>query len=369
MNVTAPITSLGGVPGVHKDNPDARFFGFVFDEGSQLSEAPAMQAALVAAFVPLLRPAAYASQILQGDRRPSRGGLDDAPTQDVVVVPPSAKLFAGELAQMPLRALGAFALEGPLQLERSCFQVSPPPLAQELVVAGDGRTLDAEIHADHICGRLDLWRGHVHHNVQPEPPFAVDEVCGRSGVSQVFCGTGRRIEQDGEPARDRGHVDGGSLPAQPIGVVVVPGGAQLGLGLADLLAFVLQSNRRRQGFGRFDPGLNNQVRDKTGLRVFEASVSALVEFDAVFLPVLPARFADGVEAVRETNQSTEQGLFLFQRGAQQESNGSVHALNLTHIRRRISVSRLSYCAKRFVQLVSDAPIPLPAEAGSPLGDS
>lgn len=97
---------------------------------------------------------------------------------------------------------------------------------------------------------------------------------------------------------------------------------------APRLVPIAQSGQRRfDGLGRFDAGLDMQIRDQFGIRGFEWVVRRVVEADAVFLTVLPAVGAGGIEDGGELLKCFRQHGRLFSRRTKQQANGSVHLLS------------------------------------------
>ena len=63
-----------------------------------------------------------------------------------------------ELPQMPFGTLRALLLQCADVLEVAPFDRLPALLAQEVVVRGDRRVIQAQIDTDHLIGRLHLGR-------------------------------------------------------------------------------------------------------------------------------------------------------------------------------------------------------------------
>src|SRR5690349_12993995 len=93
----------------------------------------------------------------------------------VIIAPP--KLFARELAQMTLRAPGAFSLQLSLDAEGASILLFPPTLTQEVMIRGDCGPIQTEIHRNNLVGGFNVFDRNGHHDMQRIASFAVTQIC------------------------------------------------------------------------------------------------------------------------------------------------------------------------------------------------
>src|SRR5260221_34179 len=83
---------------------------------------------------------------------PSGWGLDEAFTEDVIMVFALPQPLPCELAQVPFSRFGATLLKFSLKTKKAAFLFFPAPLSQEGAITGDCRVSQAQIDARDLIG-------------------------------------------------------------------------------------------------------------------------------------------------------------------------------------------------------------------------
>lgn len=341
VNMTTAGAGFGGVTRVNIDHADSLLLGFVLDEASELSKAPGVKASGLLSLA-LFDSLSNVGQVLQNDRPSRSGSRDNLFAKDVILVPPSPKLFAGEPLQVAFGALCAFGLESTLKPEGTRFHFFPVPLTQEAIVGGDGGAGDSQVYPDNIGRRSNPGSGpgqalgsrDIDHDMKPKLPFAGDEVCGAGPALDLIQGLGACIlegilgdlEGDDQTAICRGEVDLTGFPVDPEGVQVVPDGAAKAFGLTHLPAFTFQSESGSDSLRGLDSGLDHQVRDQIGVSLSKLIVGRLVQTYPVALSCLPTHGTDVIEAGSKLLHRLHERAGLLWGWFQEKAYCSVHAV-------------------------------------------
>lgn len=325
VNMTTAGASLGGVARVNRGHANSSLFSLVLHEGSQLSEAPGVQATrlLPLALFDLL---ANIGQVLQDNRSSGSGGLNNLFTENVVLISPSPKLFARESLQVSARRSGVFDLELALEPEGFGLQLLPARFSQEAVVGGNGGTGNPQVHPDNIGRRGNLGGGNIDHHMQPEFPLAGDEVGGAGLETCILESVLGDLKGNDQPTGYRGEIDFSRAPIDPEGMQVVADRAVKALGLTHLPAFTFQSKSRADGLRSFHPGLNRQIRRQIRVSFSKIVVSRFVQTYPVALSGLPAHCANVIEAAGKLLHCLHERAGLFWSWFQEKANRSIHAV-------------------------------------------
>jgi len=322
---TAAGTHLRGVTRIDADYPAPIGLRLVSQEEPEPGEAPGMQAA--ARFpASLLRARPDVRQILHDDHGAGLNGIDDTPAQNVVAVAPEAVDLPGQFAEVPLGRAGAFALETATQPEVPVFDPLPTPFPKEAVVGADGWARKAHVHSHDRSGGTELDIRKCHYDMEPEPPFAADQVRAVEADSLIQHPLGVGIHGKGNlnPARYCGESDKALSRLQCVGAGVIADRPQGGAGTGSLATLLLAGNHGFQRFRRLHPGRNHQLCWKMGESLSEDAVGGVVQPGTVLLPLRPAISRDGVEAFSVLTKRLQEHVRLLRRWIQPKPDRSLH---------------------------------------------
>lgn len=331
-DVPTATTRLRGKPGIGQGHRTAALLCLVHHKTLELGERPAMNAALCLRLVPAFDSAPDASQILQHDGATRSSRFDNLLRQDVVGVSAEPGLLVTHLPQMPLRALGATTLEGTTQFEVPSLGRFPRLLAEKEIGAGDGRLCQSEINADDGIDRRDHRGGHRHHDMQPPSTITLDQV-GSVYREPGIPGTIRRnVEPDCHAAASSRKAYRPAFPIHLVGVQVIAGRADAGLGYADLPSLGLQRSCGAKRLSRLHTRLVNQIAYKRRVRGFDLVVDQIMQLRRVHDTSGPSEPSSLIEGRGEHYCCIGQGHCLRRARAHLESNSTLHRDIIPYLR-------------------------------------
>ena len=328
-NVPAEATGLRGIPRINRRHRTTSTLSLIPYEGANLSKRPRMQASCLHT-VPLLDSRANVGQILQHNRPARRRSGDNLLTEYVITIPSKAGLLAPDAVQMPLGALGAFGLEGALQLEEAGFPVAPPLLPQEAIVRRDGGLVEAQIDTDNLGRRSNLGSGQRHDDVQPPVVVTPEQIGSSNGVPGVALGVGGQPEAHRLPITRGAQPHGAGLPVYPEGVDVVAWWAGQGVGLSRFAPLPLAGESTLDCLCRLDAGLDVQIADQLRVLGFEWVVTGVVQGDPIPLLMLPPIGTDRVEHGGKLGCRVRQGGRLSGRRLQPDAHRALHRTRIPY---------------------------------------
>jgi len=329
--MAATGTSLGCVTRVDTQNLHPLGFRLVGEKHPELGEAPGVQAA--ARFpTPLPGAGADVHQVLHHNYGAGLDGIDDTPTQHMVAVAPEAVDLPGQLAEVPLGRAGAFALEAATEPEVPALDLLPAAFAKESVVGTDSRARKAQVHPNDISRRLELHVGDGDDDMQPEPPFAVDQVGAVEADGLVQNALGVRVngERHLETPTDRGQAHGALLWLDGIRAGVVADRDKRSARTGGFLPLLSADQSGLHGFRRPHARGNHQLRGEVGEPLAQTVVRGVVQPDAVLLRMHPAVGAHGVEAFGVLAEGFQERVRLLGSWVQLETGSSLHVHIVSH---------------------------------------
>jgi hypothetical protein len=253
------------------------------------------------------------SKILHDNHSTGLDGIDDTPTQNVVAVAPETVDLPGQLAEMPLGRAGAFALEAATEPEVPAFDLLPTPFSEESVVGTDSWTGNTQVHTNDIAGWSELYIRKCNGNMQPEPPFAVDQVSAVKTYGLIQDTLGMRIDSEWnfEPSHYRCKAYITICDTECVGTTIVPNRAQKASRLRYFYAAPCTGKCTiKRLAGTFPSGYHKLGRERWELPT-QGVVGSIVESNTVPFPVLPAISAHGIETLRVLADSFQEGVPLF----------------------------------------------------------
>lgn len=167
----------------------------------------------------------------------------------MVAVATKARLVVAQTFEVAFGASAALLLQRSSEVKQPPLDRLPRLLAQEPIVAGNGRAGQAQVHADNLFGGRDLHFGHGDDHVQPPAVLALDQISGIDRTEGVALGIGGQSKADGQTLVDRAHLHRAVVPIDAEGMQVVArragGRVRLTDLAADLLAPVLPAKIQR----------------------------------------------------------------------------------------------------------------------------
>lgn len=301
-----PATRLRGVPRVNLDHGDPLRLRLVLYKAVELRKAPPVQPSFVLGL--LVRASAHlgglsdSGEVFQHDGTARGGVLDDAFREDVIVIFAAPKLLARQLAQVSLSASGAFGLQLSTEAEGAAVLLFPPLLAEELASAGDGGTVESQVHTDDLRGWLDSGFRDGDNEMEGKTPLAVTQVCATGLVSGVLLEVLRDNERQFDTPCTRGKASRVGLPLDPGRTGIIADTGQCALRTAyrlerrrlfalllrlrypsgiRLLLLAFPGERTLHSLRRFDAGSAHQLRRQVGILSTQGIVRPFVQLHPV----------------------------------------------------------------------------------------
>ena len=277
LRMPAGRATLRGMSGINPSHRTAPFFGFVLDEGLQLSERPAMQTTSRLRFPSGFGSLTNIDQVFKHDYRARFSAVDDGFAQDMVAITTKPLLFASNLSQFPFSTFRPLGLQVPSQLKAFGFDIFPRAFSMKTVITGNCRVRQSEIHPEKLPCRVHHRRWHRDHDMQPPFILAKDKVCRVNSISSVSFSMDRNLETNGLSSTGCRHPYCARGPVNFIGVLVVTRWTEMRRRLRNLPTLLLQGEGTPQRFSRLDAGLINQVAHKCRMSSLDGIIRFVVK--------------------------------------------------------------------------------------------
>src|SRR6266508_507071 len=295
----AAATCLRGMPGVNPSHRTTPFLGLVRDKALELGERPGVHSALGGRAPLGLHPLTNVLEVFQNDRPAWLDGLNDLLGEHMIAVVAEAPLSVAYTFEMSFRAARAFLLQRSLEMKQSAFDCLPALLTQETVVRRDSRARDAQIDADNLIGRRNVWSKNRDDDVQPPPAITLNQIGGIGRIARILGAVIGNMKTDRLSPADERHPHRAALPIHAVGMQVVTRWAGLRVRPRDLPTRFLERKRAFHRFGRLDARLHVQIAHEGRILSLERVVQRAMQFDTIFLVLLPAVGTHGVEHRRK----------------------------------------------------------------------
>jgi hypothetical protein len=328
--MAATRTGLRRVAGVNSHHLATLGLRLVGQKLPKPGETPRVQAASGCLTTPLCA-AADMSKVLHNNHSTGLDGIDDTPTQNVVAVAPETVDLPGQLAEMPLGRAGAFALETATEPEVPAFDLLPATFSKEPIVGTDGWAGNPQVHTSNIARwpKLYIWKRDG--NMQPEPPFAVDQVSAVKTYSLIQDTSGMWSDSkwNFEPSCHRCKAYITVCNTKCVGTGVVPNWTQTASWLRYLSAALCAGKCITKRLAGTFPSGDHKLGRECWELLTQGVVGSMVKSDTVPLPALPAISAHGVETLRVLAESFQEGIPLFGIRSQLNPDCPTHCLYAT----------------------------------------
>lgn len=291
--MTASGTHLRSVARVDKDCSNTSGFSFVADERPQLRKAPAVQSTTL--FLSPFHAVANIGQIFHDDGSTRQNRINDAAGKNMIAIATKTSLLATEDLQSTFGRFGPFGLTLPFLPKDASFDIFPTSFAKKFPFAGDCRSVDAKINTN--CHRVLNNNGgrRFNDNMQKESSISVNKI----GRANIACNSqkehGGKMKRNGHFSRCRRKPNGCSLPIHFKSVDVVSRRASRRMRAERFTPLFSSRECGLDGFCGFDTSLNMEITHKIGKRIFESSVSQMMQPNAVFFIGFPCGIANSVE--------------------------------------------------------------------------
>ena len=311
MLIATFATRLRGVTRVNSLDANPTFLRLVDGEIIQLRKGPAMQTTpgIVLRGSTYLRGFPNVGQVLEDNRCSGLGVLYYSLTQYVVCVPVESGLLFAQLFQVFLGRLGSVGLQFPTYAEVATVNLFPMFAPQELTFRGDCGSIQTQVNSNDLSSFRNNGFRHINNHMQPELPFAVNQVGSGNLVACVLLTEMRHRKGEGQTTSTTRETNLLSLPVERVGFLIVADWTGCGVRalhrcegrrrlasferlchLLGITLFVLLLPRKStlQGFGGLDTGLNEQITDQSWASRFGLIVGAMMQFHTVLLALLPS---------------------------------------------------------------------------------
>jgi hypothetical protein len=200
----------------------------------------------------------------------------------MIAIAAEASLPPPHPPQMASGRLCALLLQHSLEVEQPPFDCLPLLLAQEAVGAKGGRTCDAQIDADDLSGRRNVYFGDTHNNVQPPFTVPLDQVGGIGREIGILGAVVRNTKGDGLSSTDECQRDDLAFPIDTIGALIVARWGKRRLRLRNRALWVFsQLKSTSQRLGSLHACLDQQVARQIGQCIAQAVVGQTVQLGGV----------------------------------------------------------------------------------------
>src|SRR5258708_442004 len=213
-------TGLAGVARINFLDTNPACLRFVGKKRVELGKRPAMHAALSLTFA-MGDPLSDIRQVLQHDGTARSGVLNKTFGEDMVVIFSLPKPLARKLFQVPFGRFASFFLKLAAQAEDAAFLLLPLALSQEMAIAGDSRTVEAQVYSNHFCGWRDNWSRKRDNDMQEVTSLAKTQVRRAHVAAEVCCGVFGNGEIHLNASCHAGKATGHALPLDPVRTLVI----------------------------------------------------------------------------------------------------------------------------------------------------
>lgn len=266
--------------------------GFVSEKCLKTGKAPRVKSSLNSSAS--LHPGSNVGQIFQHDCGTLLNRLDQPLRNDMIAIAAETFLSARDLFQVSLSRLCAFRLKGSSKSKGPIFNLSPSTRSEKLSFTCYSGVTDPKVYSnDPFCG-LDFFRFSFNNNMEPKTTFSVATKVGRAyfpidpGLVMF-----RNLKSQMLTSRDRSN-RGFSGKTYGCGMRIVPDTLPLRLRTRDLLALLLKSFSRSQGFCSLGSGRAYELGRKPGQRSL-VEVGIVMEFDSIDTFLFPTNGTNSVE--------------------------------------------------------------------------
>ncbi len=288
---------------VNLDHRYPAFLRLVGEESLELRETPTMESPLGVCLLLHSDTAANGSQVLNHNGTASRGVLDDAFGEDMIMISSLAQQFARELAQVAFRAPGAFCLKLATQAEDATFLFLPASLSQELLRGGDSRTIESQVNSHHFLRGSGSRFRDGEGDMEGEASLAVAQIGTTDLAANVLLCIGRDTKgQFNTPGNGRKATDH-RVPLDPGGTLIIADRADVRGRDTRFPSLLLAIKGRFDGFCRLHAGRAHQLRGQVRILPTQIIVRLLMQFNAI------AALADKAH----TSNDIETGCMLLKR--------------------------------------------------------
>jgi hypothetical protein len=348
-------TRLRGVPWVNALNVNAAFLCLVVGKRKQLRERPTMELALgpdVLIRFPTshLRGLADIREVLKDDGRTSRDTVHDAFGKHMVTIPVEPSLLSPQFLEVAFGAFASVGLQRTLQAKETTVAFLPLCVAKKVPCGSDRRAIESQVDTHHRLVLLNSWFGDIDHDMQPPASVAETQISRGSGVADVLLAEAWNPKPDRHLARAGRKADGLVGPIERVGMHIVANRALFRLRAPDgfkdrnlpthllrfgdafgvgRFLFGLPGKGTFEGFGGFDAGLNEQIRDQPGTAGLGVIIGGVMQAHAVLLVCVPPVGTHQIVGIGELLQCRVQCIALLTRGLKFELYDSVHNENHT----------------------------------------
>ncbi len=323
---------LGGVARVNLDHLDPSCLGFVLDKRVQLGKAPAMQASLVINVLVLFASAHLGrfpdvGQVLKDDGTARSGVLNNALTEDVIVIFALAKQFSTQLTEMSLSRFGAFALQFSLDTEDAPFLFFPSAVTQELTTRRNGWAIESQVNPDHLIRGSNSRFRNGYYDMEGKTSLTVAQVSTTDFMPNVLHEVSRNGEGQFNSPIYGSKATGECMPLDPVRTLVIADTRKFAMWALDrlkhrngfplllgLFLFDLPGKRTLDRLSGLDTSSTHQLSWQLRILSTQIIVGLLMQVYPVATLASKAKTRDDIEARRMLLKRLAETSRLFWRG-------------------------------------------------------
>lgn len=300
---------------VHKPNGNTSEFSLVFDELSELMEAPRV---LGATLTPSNRyPRADAPQVFEGDSTLGAFSLRNQPLRDDVVdVSNEARLFSTAFLKQTLSRLGSFALKFSSKFSIAFSYTVNFVSTPSLPIGISGNVFDSKVYSKPFFSVVYWWLRNINDYCKIENAVSEDKVCLSSNSAEPFSLVSSKPHRNNLSTLQRQYrYSVNALPREDA-LVVNYGSVFLEGWLSFLVSFV--------GFGYLADGTYGQL-SRQAIFPSNVVVDEFLKFHFVSCSLFKRNIGDFVARIVKSLHRFKESFSLFR------SRQELHKESLLHI--------------------------------------
>jgi hypothetical protein len=322
--MAANVTTLRRMPGIDANDTATKSLGFVFEESFELREAPRVKSSFGFA-ASLLNSLSNVRQVLNHYGCTRLNVFQNALAQNVIAVASEAHIGSREASKAPFGGLRTFRLQGSLQTEAALDDFSPMFLTMYSPIGCDSWARNAQVNTE--CGspvdKLNSVK--FQDDMKNESSFVVNKVGGCRFVAdkcfRIFGNRERNLLSTAYRSKVHNAID----PIDLEGMQIKPRRTKRCCWTINLATLLAQCDRRLNRLCGLLTRLNVKVGHKIRQRIFNVSISQLVQREGIPFMQPPTFRTHVIERLRKLAHRLQQDFTLFRCWFQRQPQRSVHS--------------------------------------------
>jgi hypothetical protein len=298
---------------------------FVLQEGTQLREAPGVQAA-TGLPASLFGCATDIHQVLHHQGSTWGEGINNATAQHVVTVPPETVDLPGQFTQVASGRAGAFGLQLATEPEVAFVGLPPAARAEEFIIGSNSRAVQPQVNAYSLAVALKGKIGECDYHMQPEAGFSKNQVGAvePGSLLKERSSVGVALEEDGLASGDGGKAGNPLIHQKSVSPGVVADRRSVAGGTGNLAAPFSESQGGSESLGSLHPSSADQLSGEPGKFRPERVVGGPVEVDPVLFTVPPAIGSYPADSSGALLKGVLEDRSLLRGRGQLQADGTLH---------------------------------------------